>query len=89
MLDLKSNQLYKQSLAPLPSYTADFVLISSRLLSSYLENGSESADEAETYKSYMDDLVQALNGTSMQSKKTSRLVFEKIEAYSKGHRPIY
>lgn len=89
LLDLKSKQIYNRGLTPLPSYTADFVTTSSRLFSSYLVEGKDLTDVAKKLKSYIDDLIKILDGTSMQDKKSSKEVFEKIDNYSKKHSPMY
>lgn len=89
LLDFKSKLIYKRGLSPLPSYTADFVTTSSQLFTSNMLEGKDLADVTKKYKSYIDDLIEMLESTTMQDKKSSKEVFEKIDNYSKKHSPIY
>ncbi|SFS54876.1 hypothetical protein SAMN04488601_1011570 [Paenibacillus sp. 453mf] len=89
LLDVKSKLLYKRGLSPLQSFTSDFVIISSRLFTSYTMEGKDITGDAKKYKSYIDDLNNVLKDTTMQDKKSTKKVFDKVDNYSRNHTPIY
>ncbi|WP_433616258.1 hypothetical protein [Paenibacillus cellulositrophicus] len=89
LLDVKSKLLYKRGLSPLSSFTSDFVITSSRLFTSYTMEGKDITDDAKKYKSYIDDLNNVLKDTTMQDKRSTKEVFDKVDHYSKEHFPMY